>query len=55
MMQLLLYALLALIGMLSCAALRAARTLTGGPGTEAQATRPNLSTEATTVNRFYLP
>jgi hypothetical protein len=38
--------LFALIVLMSCAAVRAARTMTGRSGTEARATRADLSTEA---------
>ena len=45
-MLLILCALVALIGMMGFGAARVARTMTGRPGTEARATRADLSTEA---------
>jgi hypothetical protein len=46
MMLLILSAFVGLIGLMGCAAVRVARAMTGRPGTEARATRLNLSTEA---------
>ena len=46
MMLSILCAWVALIGLMGCAAVRGLRTMTGKPGTEAEATRADLSTEA---------